>query len=746
MRRENYSANRVAKMMKKQNILIGVFLFILNIPGAGAEQVSLSAGQAMEWQSLAGGAGVSSNFIYCIAVDEEKVCIGTDKGLNIYNKQSGKVTVFTRQDGLPHERILSLLCDDQQTWIGTERGLALLRHDKLEIIDTGGVLKDLKIKTIIKKTPGIFLGTNKGLFQYCYRTRSVTSLAAMKGRDISGLRSNEQELLINLENGRIAKYNLDTAKVEKIKPEHNPLGHKVMAIGSSGDYYWFATDGSGLLGYHKIKKEWSTLARKRGVDRFLSVLAEDGKIIWFGTFYGLFGYDYLEKEWFSVKNEIFMQYDISALAVDGEYLWVGTVGGGVIYSKKKRPYIRAFLPERYFMAEKVLIHGIVRGKGELTTKIEYCNEVYPDIWLTQHALITNSGGRFQAGIDFTKLPDDLYQFKITVWDADRNLNQELFTLVKQTAPLELSVNLNILRTGRNIIEGEYENSTIEKIILQPGEKEAVLNKNQRTFSGEVNLLLEDDLIKAEAVDISGRSKIFAYKIKVNPLPQLSIIARETVFNPGFDEVGFAIKHKFIWEVDYWELEILSEEEVLVRKYTASHDLPANLTWDGRDESGETVEGGRLWYYALKVKEKDGYEITTPRQAVRSNLLVEKQKKGLVIKLSNNFLFDLGKAEIKEQYLQLFQEVSEIIKKYPGSMILIEGHTDSIPIKTYKYPSNQQLSEARALNVAQYLIRTFALDEKRITPIGYGASRPLASNKTKKGRSKNRRVEIVILEK
>lgn len=733
-------------MIKKRDIMLGLLVFILNISGAGAEKVSAAAGKTMAWQSLTSGEGLSSNFVYCIGVNEEQIYIGTDRGLNIFNKKSRKVTVFSRKDGLPQERILSLLCDDKHTWIGTERGLVLLKDHKLEIAAAGGVLQDLKIKTMVKKDAGIFLGTNKGLFEYCPGTRSLTSPAAMKGRNISGIRSNEKGLLINLFNGEVVIYNLGTARVEEMELKFNPLGQKVKAIGSSGDYYWFATDGSGLMGYHKITKEWNSFSPERRVDKFLSVLAEDGKFIWLGAFYGLFGYDYLEQEWFSVRHKIFAEHDISAVAVDGEYLWVGTAGGGVIYSRKQRPYIKTVLTERYFTDKKVLIKGIVRGQGKLTTKIEYSSAVYPDIWLTQHAGITNSGHEFQAGIDFTKLPDDLYQFKITVWDADRNFNQELFTLVKQTAPLELSVNLNTLRPGRNLIEGEYENQTIEKIILKPGGKEAVLNRNSRTFSGEINLSLADDQIQAEAFDITGHSKVFTYKIKVNPHPQLSIMAQDTVFNPGFDEVGFSIKHEFILEVDYWELRIFSADEVLVRKYTALQDLPGNITWDGRDETGEIVESGSLWYYTLKVKEKDGYEIVTPRQALRSNLMVERQKKGLVIKLNSNFLFDSGRAEIKEKYLYLFEEVFKIIKKNQGSVILIEGHTDNIPIKTYKYPSNQQLSEARALNVAHYLIRKFALDKKRVTPIGYGDSQPLGSNATDGGRSKNRRVEIVILEK
>lgn len=734
------------KMIKLQFLIIGMVVFILNIPGVFAETVALSAKQAIKWQMLDRAAGLSGNFINCICINEEQVYIGTDKGLNIFNKKSRQLTVISRTDGLPHERILSLMCDSAGIWIGTERGLVLWQQNKLKNIYAGKILNNLKINTIYKNGNNIFVGTNKGLFYCPLGAKTLTLAAAMKGRNISGISGDGKKLLINFINQEPGFYNPDTGQAEKIKMEFNPLGHKVKAIGSSCDYYWFATDGGGLLGYHKIKKEWQILSHDRGVDKFLSVLTEDGKYIWFGTFYGLFCFNCLEKKWFYLKHRIFTEYDISAITVYDEYIWVGTAGGGVVYGEKNTPYIRTFLLERYFMDEKVLIKGIVRGKGELRTEIEYCNTVYPDIWLTRNVDIINRDGEFQAAIDFNKLPDNIYQFKITVWDADQNFNQEMFTLVKQNAPLELSVNLNVLRAGRNIIEGKYENQTIEKIILHPGKIPATLDRIGRTFSGEINLSLEDEQIQAEAFDISGRSRLFSYKIKVNPQPQLNIAAQDTVFNPGFDDVEFTINHKFIQEVDYWKLRIYSEDEALIREYTAPDDLPDGLIWDGQDQFGEKVEEGRLWYYSLKVMEKDGYEIITSRQTVRSNLMVERQKRGLVIKLSSSFLFDLGYAEIKPDYHYIFEEILKIVNKYPGCMLLVEGHTDSLPIKTYKYPSNQQLSEARALNVAHYLIERLSIEKKRITTLGHGSSRPRASNKTLKGREKNRRVEIVILKK
>jgi chemotaxis protein MotB len=75
---------------------------------------------------------------------------------------------------------------------------------------------------------------------------------------------------------------------------------------------------------------------------------------------------------------------------------------------------------------------------------------------------------------------------------------------------------------------------------------------------------------------------------------------------------------------------------------------------------------------------------------------------------------------------------------------VEGHTDNIPINTTQFPSNWELSSARASNGLKYLIQHFQVEPAKISATGYGEFRPLAENSTSEGRSKNRRVDIVML--
>ncbi len=103
-------------------------------------------------------------------------------------------------------------------------------------------------------------------------------------------------------------------------------------------------------------------------------------------------------------------------------------------------------------------------------------------------------------------------------------------------------------------------------------------------------------------------------------------------------------------------------------------------------------------------------------------------------------FDTDKANIRKSYEEELKRGIDFVKKYPGSKVQVEGHTDSVGSDKY----NQKLSERRAEAVKNYLVQKGAVDASKITSVGYGETRPVASNKTTQGMSQNRRVEILIL--
>jgi OOP family OmpA-OmpF porin len=111
-----------------------------------------------------------------------------------------------------------------------------------------------------------------------------------------------------------------------------------------------------------------------------------------------------------------------------------------------------------------------------------------------------------------------------------------------------------------------------------------------------------------------------------------------------------------------------------------------------------------------------------------------------ISIAIHIEFDTAKSVIKKKYHNTIKKLADFIKEYPDANVVIEGHTDNVDI--YHEPErNVRLSKARANSVRQYLIDNFAINSSRITAVGYGPNRPIASNKTKKGRQKNRRSEI-----
>jgi chemotaxis protein MotB len=119
------------------------------------------------------------------------------------------------------------------------------------------------------------------------------------------------------------------------------------------------------------------------------------------------------------------------------------------------------------------------------------------------------------------------------------------------------------------------------------------------------------------------------------------------------------------------------------------------------------------------------------------------ERGLIISLAGSALFDSGKAEIKPAFVPLLDAIVERVKGINND-ISVEGFTDSDPIRAGgEYPSNWQLSTARANQVREYL-ESRGVGAERMIVVGYGETRPVFTNQTVDGKAKNRRVDVVIL--
>ena len=129
--------------------------------------------------------------------------------------------------------------------------------------------------------------------------------------------------------------------------------------------------------------------------------------------------------------------------------------------------------------------------------------------------------------------------------------------------------------------------------------------------------------------------------------------------------------------------------------------------------------------------------------LEGNVSMEMTDRGLVVSVTGEVLYEIGRAEIRPEGAALLNEIIANIKEIPNE-IMVEGHTDDWPISTEQFPSNWELSTARATNVVRYFIENTDINPARFSAAGYSEYRPVAPNDTAGNRAMNRRVEIVVL--
>ncbi len=122
------------------------------------------------------------------------------------------------------------------------------------------------------------------------------------------------------------------------------------------------------------------------------------------------------------------------------------------------------------------------------------------------------------------------------------------------------------------------------------------------------------------------------------------------------------------------------------------------------------------------------------------------KQGIRMRIPDRVFFSLGQATLSARGQRILDKVAKVINGHSGHMVRVDGHTDDTPIRKVRhlYPTNWELSSARACTVVRYLVDRGNVSARRIYPAGFAYFRPVASGRTSTSRSENRRVEITIL--
>ena len=129
--------------------------------------------------------------------------------------------------------------------------------------------------------------------------------------------------------------------------------------------------------------------------------------------------------------------------------------------------------------------------------------------------------------------------------------------------------------------------------------------------------------------------------------------------------------------------------------------------------------------------------------IEDNVALDYNSQYVSLDLNGALLFEEGQADIRDDAADFMKKITSILKKYQNCIVEVEGHTDNVPIHNSNYQSNRYLSTARATKVYEYITDNTDFPDQNLKVAGYGESRPVASNDSEEGRSKNRRVTIKI---
>jgi len=194
---------------------------------------------------------------------------------------------------------------------------------------------------------------------------------------------------------------------------------------------------------------------------------------------------------------------------------------------------------------------------------------------------------------------------------------------------------------------------------------------------------------------------------------------------------------------------VSEQSVIteIRQDTSPQEYEHIKLKDGH--SDEEISKQKAFEMAQELIKKElAEQLEELRKALKEQIddglvSLEQQERKIIIRIQEKGSFASGSARLDPGFHKVMDKISQVLVSRPGK-IMVAGHTDNIPIRTGRFRSNWELSAARAVTVLHSLLRNKGIKEDRVVVEGLADTRPMESNKTPRGRAKNRRVELIVM--
>ncbi|OGS08401.1 MAG: hypothetical protein A2270_04795 [Elusimicrobia bacterium RIFOXYA12_FULL_51_18] len=225
-----------------------------------------------------------------------------------------------------------------------------------------------------------------------------------------------------------------------------------------------------------------------------------------------------------------------------------------------------------------------------------------------------------------------------------------------------------------------------------------------------------------------------------------------VYKNRRDELENQLNKGALWAVTYGDLMsyLMIFFLVLFSFSIAKTDKTKNRKYEESLNNIQKAFGGKVDDKRLeraKTQEQEDKVADKIKESMANNQMsslvqIDSNEHRVKLVLTEAVLFDSGKAELKIRAKEVLKPIAEELKKLPND-VLVEGHTDNVPIKHGRYATNWELSMARAYSVVKF-IEENGVSSKKLAGSGYGDNRPVAENTTVAGRAKNRRIEISLI--
>jgi chemotaxis protein MotB len=305
----------------------------------------------------------------------------------------------------------------------------------------------------------------------------------------------------------------------------------------------------------------------------------------------------------------------------------------------------------------------------------------------------------------------------------------------------LAVSLALGMSGCTVMQSTYQKKVDEAESLSKrlsalqkkhdelsAENAALKVRNERLISDLSGMTLQKEKLATDLAYVTGqRDKLAADKEELDKVLQAkSDTLSQTIFE----------LRKKVSELEAANEKLRERNAALQAEVDARRKEVEALT-RAKEEQVQKVSST---YESLLEKMKS--EIS------QGQVTISELKGKLTVNLVDSILFDSGKAEVKAGGLEVLQKVISILKDVKDKAIRIEGHTDNVQIVgalAKRYPTNWELSAARAINVTRYL-QDQGIDPGQLAAVAYGEWKPVGDNDTPEGKAKNRRIEIILVPK